>query len=94
MTLEANSYDWETLAEQTKERDIWIDLGYRVEAPKYCLPTKLSNGKQCVYGLIVFLPQGVCGQSVEQRIDWRKRNYIGIVAYAQSIGYDCTGYRD
>lgn len=93
MILEADAPDWETKKEQQAEAKKWIDLGYRVEEPYVCI--YLSEGRRCVYGLIVYMSKGVCNETpTEVKIDWRKRNYIGIVAYAKSLGYKCEGYQD
>jgi len=41
------------------------------------------------------MSKGVCNETpTEIKIDWRKKNYIGIVAYAKSLGYECKGYQD
>lgn len=93
MVLESNSIDWENKSEQEKEANKWIDLGYRVEMPYQCI--YLSGQNKCVYGLIVYLPKGVCNETQDEiKIDWRKKNYIGIISYAKSIGYKCEGYHD
>lgn len=93
MILEADAPDWETKKEQQAEAKKWIDLGYRVEEPYVCI--YLSDGRKCVYGLVVYMSKGVCNETpTEVKIDWRKRNYIGIVAYAKSLGYKCEGYQD
>lgn len=93
MILESNSIDWENKSEQDKEANKWINLGYRVEMPYQCI--SLSSGTRCVYGLIVYLPKGVCNETPNEiKIDWRKRNYVGIVTYAKSLGYSCEGYHD
>ena len=93
MILDADAPDWESKKEQQAEAKKWIDLGYRVEEPYACI--NLSSGERCVYGLLVFMSKGVCNETpTEIKIDWRKRNYIGIVAYAKSLGYECKGYQD
>ena len=93
MILDADAPDWESKSEQSKEAKKWIDLGYRVEEPYACIT--LSSGEKCVYGLLVFMSKGVCNETpTEIKIDWRKKNYIGIVAYAKSLGYECKGYQD
>ena len=93
MVLEADSIDWESKSEQDIEANKWINLGYRVEMPYQCI--YLSSGTRCVYGLVVYLPKGVCNETPnEMKIDWRKRNYIGIVTYAKNLGYSCEGYHD
>lgn len=93
MILDADAPDWESKSEQSKEAKKWIDLGYRVEEPYACIT--LSSGERCVYGLLVFMSKGVCNETpTEIKIDWRKKNYIGIVAYAKSLGYKCEGYQD
>ena len=93
MALESNSIDWENKNEQEAEANRWIDLGYRVEMPYQCI--NLSSGNRCVYGLIVYLPKGICGETPNEiKVDWRKRNYVGIVTYAKSLGYKCEGYQD
>lgn len=93
MILEADAPDWETKKEQQAEAKKWIDLGYRVEEPYVCI--YLSDGRKCVYGLVVYMSKGVCNETPNEiKIDWRKRNYIGIVAYAKSLGYKCEGYQD
>jgi len=90
--LETNIPDFYTREEQHKEFELWFNLGYRVEEPVVCLD--LSSGKRCAYSLLVYLPKGVCGETDEIKINWRNKNYIGIVAYAKSIGYKCEGYQD
>ena len=93
MILDADAPDWENKKSQQAEAKEWIDLGYRVEEPYACI--NLSSGERCVYGLLVFMPKGVCNEThTEIQIDWRKKNYIGIVAYAKSLGYECKGYQD
>lgn len=93
MVLESDSIDWENKSEQDKEANKWINLGYRVEMPYQCI--YLSGQNKCVYGLIVYLPKGVCNETPSEiKIDWRKKNYIGIISYAKSIGYKCEGYHD
>ena len=99
MILEADAPDWETNEETDAEKEQkleaqkWIDLGYRVEMPYVCI--YLSDGKKCVYGLLVYMSKGVCNETPNEiQIDWRKKNYIGIVAYAKSLGYKCEGYQD
>ncbi len=93
MILEAPSPDWETKKEQQVEAKKWIDLGYRVEEPYACI--NISGKERCVYSLLVFMSKGVCNETpTEIQIDWRKKNYIGIVAYAKSLGYECKGYQD
>ena len=93
MVLESDSIDWENKSEQDKEANKWINLGYRVEMPYQCI--YLSGQNKCVYGLIVYLPKGVCNETPNEiKIDWRKKNYIGIISYAKSIGYKCEGYHD
>lgn len=93
MVLEADSIDWESKAEQDVEANKWINLGYRVEMPYQCI--YLSSGNRCVYGLVVYLPKGVCNETPNEiKIDWRKRNYIGIITYAKNLGYSCEGYHD
>lgn len=93
MILDADAPDWESKKEQQAEAKKWIDLGYRVEEPYACI--NLSSGERCVYSLLVFMSKGVCNETpTEIQIDWRKRNYIGIVAYAKSLGYECKGYQD
>jgi len=91
--LETSTPDFYSREEQMAEQEKWFKLGYRVEEPVVCLD--LSSGKKCAYSLIVFLPKGVCNETTEDiRVDWRKHNYIGVVAYAKSIGYKCEGYQD
>jgi len=90
--LETSTPDFYTREEQHKEFELWFNLGYRVEEPVVCLD--LSSGKRCAYSLLVYLPKGVCGETDEIKINWRNKNYIGIVAYAKSIGYKCEGYQD
>lgn len=93
MILDADAPDWESKKEQQVEAKKWIDLGYRVEEPYACI--NLSSGERCVYSLLVFMSKGVCNETpTEIQIDWRKKNYIGIVAYAKSLGYECKGYQD
>ena len=93
MVLESDSIDWENKSEQDKEANKWINLGYRVEMPYQCI--YLNGQNRCVYGLIVYLPKGVCNETPNEiKIDWRKKNYIGIISYAKSIGYKCEGYHD
>jgi len=93
MILDADAPDWESKKAQQAEAKKWIDLGYRVEEPYACI--NLSSGERCVYGLLVFMSKGVCNETpTEIKIDWRKKNYIGIVAYAKSLGYECKGYQD
>lgn len=93
MLLESDSIDWESKSEQETEANKWIDLGYRVEMPYQCI--SLTSGNRCVYGLIVYLPKGICGETLNEiKVDWRKRNYVGIVTYAKSLGYKCEGYQD
>lgn len=93
MILDADAPDWESKKEQQAEAKKWIDLGYRVEEPYACI--NLSSGERCVYSLLVFMSKGVCNETpTEIKIDWRKKNYIGIVAYAKSLGYECKGYQD
>lgn len=93
MILDADVPDWESKKAQQAEAKKWIDLGYRVEEPYACI--NLSSGERCVYSLLVFMSKGVCNETpTEIQIDWRKRNYIGIVAYAKSLGYECKGYQD
>ena len=93
MILDADAPDWESKKEQQAEAKKWIDLGYRVEEPFACI--NLSSGERCVYSLLVFMSKGVCNETpTEIQIDWRKKNYIGIVAYAKSLGYECKGYQD
>lgn len=91
-TLETSTPDFDSREEQHKEFELWYNLGYRVEEPMVCLD--LSSGKRCAYSLVVFLPKGVCGETEEIKINWRNKNYIGIVSYAKSIGYKCEGYQD
>ncbi|MBR6690934.1 MAG: hypothetical protein IKL65_06335 [Bacilli bacterium] len=93
MILDADAPDWESKKEQQAEAKKWIDLGYRVEEPYACI--NFSSGERCVYSLLVFMSKGVCNETpTEIKIDWRKKNYIGIVAYAKSLGYECKGYQD
>ena len=93
MILDADAPDWENKKAQQAEAKKWIELGYRVEEPYACI--NLSSGERCVYSLLVFMSKGVCNETpTEIQIDWRKRNYIGIVAYAKSLGYECKGYQD
>jgi len=93
MILDTDIPDWESKIEQQAEAQKWIDLGYRVEEPYACI--NLSNEQRCVYSLLVFMSKGVCNETpTEIQIDWRKKNYIGIVAYAKSLGYECKGYQD
>ena len=93
MILDADAPDWDSKKAQQSEANKWIDLGYRVEEPYACI--NLSSGERCVYSLLVFMSKGVCNETpTEIQIDWRKRNYIGIVAYAKSLGYECKGYQD
>ena len=93
MILDADAPDWESKKAQQAEAKKWIELGYRVEEPYACI--NLSSGERCVYSLLVFMSKGVCNETpTEIQIDWRKRNYIGIVAYAKSLGYECKGYQD
>ena len=93
MILDADAPDWESKKAQQAEAKKWIDLGYRVEEPYACI--NLSSGERCVYSLLVFMSKGVCNETpTEIQIDWRKKNYIGIVAYAKSLGYECKGYQD
>ena len=93
MILESDSIDWESKSEQEIEANKWINLGYRVEMPYQCI--NISGTNRCVYGLIVYLPKGICGETPNEiKVDWRKRNYVGIVTYAKSIGYKCEGYQD
>ena len=83
MILDADAPDWESKKAQQAEAKKWIDLGYRVEEPYACI--NLSSGERCVYSLLVFMSKGVCNETpTEIQIDWRKKNYIGIVAYAKS----------
>ena len=90
--LETSTPDFATREEQHQEFLLWFNLGYRVEEPVVCLD--LSSGQRCAYSLVVFLPKGVCNETEETKINWRNKNYIGIVAYAKSIGYKCEGYQD
>ena len=93
MILDADAPDWENKKAQQAEAKKWIELGYRVEEPYACI--NLTSGERCVYSLLVFMSKGVCNETpTEIQIDWRKRNYIGIVAYAKSLGYECKGYQD
>lgn len=93
MILESDKPDWETKSEQEEEAQKWINLGYRVEEPFTCID--LSSGRKCLYSLLVYLPKGVCNETSEEiSINWRQKNYIGIVSYAKSLGYSCEGYQD